>query len=68
MTTRTPTNFGPRLRAIRTKAGLTRAELAERAAITRQQVYKLEDGTNEPAWGNVLAIARALGVTPDAFL
>jgi DNA-binding XRE family transcriptional regulator len=68
MTTRTSTNFGRKLRAIRTKAGLSCAELAAEAAISRQQLYKLESGAYEPTWGTVLVVAKALSVTPDAFL
>src|SRR5262245_54646362 len=61
-------NFGPRLRELRERAGLTQVQLAERAGLHPQGVVKLERGEREPAWGTVLALMEALGVSCDAFL
>jgi transcriptional regulator with XRE-family HTH domain len=60
--------FGERLKLLRTAKGLTLAEVAERAGLHLQTVAKVEYGTREPNWLTVLALAEALGVTPDAFL
>jgi transcriptional regulator with XRE-family HTH domain len=59
--------FGPKLRELREAARLTQAELAERAGLHPQGVVKLERGEREPAWGTVLALAAALGVSVEAF-
>jgi DNA-binding XRE family transcriptional regulator len=62
-----PTGFGVRLRALREQAGLTQGALAERAGCNPFTVAKLEGGRQEPAWPLVLALARALGVSCEAF-
>jgi transcriptional regulator with XRE-family HTH domain len=62
-----PTGFGARLRALREQAGLTQGVLAERAGCNPFTVAKLEGGRQEPAWPLVLALARALGVSCEAF-
>jgi transcriptional regulator with XRE-family HTH domain len=61
-------NFGPRLRELRERAGLTQVQLAEKAGLHPQGVIKLERGEREPAWGTVLALMDALGVSCQAFL
>jgi transcriptional regulator with XRE-family HTH domain len=62
-----PTGFGGRLRVLREKAGLSQRELAEKAGCNQFTVAKLERGAQEPAWPLVLALAKALGVTCEAF-
>jgi transcriptional regulator with XRE-family HTH domain len=59
--------FGPRLKQLREGAGLTQAQLAERAGLHPQGIVKLERNEREPAWGTVLALADALGVSCDDF-
>jgi transcriptional regulator with XRE-family HTH domain len=59
--------FGVRLRELREAAGLTQAQLAERAGLHPQGVVKLERGEREPAWSTLLALADALGVSVSAF-
>jgi transcriptional regulator with XRE-family HTH domain len=59
--------FGARLRALREHAGLTQAQLAERAGLHTQGIVKLERGERKPAWETVLALADALGLTCQAF-
>lgn len=54
--------FGPQLRALRERAGLTQQQLAERAGLHRQGIVKLERGEREPAWSTLLALAVALKV------
>ncbi len=65
---RRATGFAARLRALRAQAGLTLAELAERAGMHLQGLAKLEAGTREPQWGTVIALAEALRVEVTAFL
>ncbi len=59
--------FAGRLRELRTEAGLTQEQLAEMAGVQRDAVARWERGTREPSWGNVVALADALGVSCDAF-
>ena len=62
-------HFGQRLRQLREEAGLSQAELWDRAGVSRGTGEKIEAGiTRSPGWDQVLRFARALGVTPDAFL
>jgi transcriptional regulator with XRE-family HTH domain len=61
------TGFAARLREQRTAAGLTQAELAERAGMHLHGVTKLEQGDREPSWVTVQALARALGVPYAVF-
>lgn len=62
-----PTGFGGRLRRVRVAAGLSQEQLAERAGCHPMTVAKLERGAQEPAWPLVLALAKALGATCEAF-
>jgi putative transcriptional regulator len=59
--------FGGRLKAMRTGAGLTQQQLADRAGLSLRAVTQWERGVREPSWGNVLALASALGVDCTAF-
>ena len=61
------TAFGARVRELREAAGLSQQALADLAGMHRQGVHKLEAGEREPAWGSVLALAKALGVSVAAF-
>lgn len=53
-------HFGDRLRALRTAAGLTQEQLAERAALDRKTVIRIEGGIHSPALDKVFVLARAL--------
>ncbi|AKM33107.1 transcriptional regulator [Pandoraea faecigallinarum] len=50
--------------AARKDAGLTQAELAERAGLSRMTVQKMESGALDPRVSTVLESARALGLEP----
>lgn len=54
-----------RLRRRRQEAGLTQAELAERAGVSRQLVAAVEAGQNAPAVDAALGLARALSSTVE---
>lgn len=48
----------------RKDAGLTQAELADRAGLSRMTVQKMESGTLDPRLSTLLEMARALGLEP----
>jgi transcriptional regulator with XRE-family HTH domain len=60
--------FAAKLKAIRTRMGLTQEQLAEKAGLHLGAIFKLEQGRREPAWSTVQALCRALGVRCDEFL
>jgi transcriptional regulator with XRE-family HTH domain len=62
-----PTGFGGRLKRLREERALTQQDLAERSGCHAMTITKLERGVQEPAWPLVLALAKALGVTCEAF-
>lgn len=62
------TGFGDRLRVIREEQGWSLDELAERSGVHRQSIWKMERQHRDPAWSTVLALAAALGVTPNDFV
>ena len=55
-----------RLKAVRTEAGLTQAELAERAGVSRKTVNTVENGVFTPSVLVALSLARALDTTVEA--
>jgi transcriptional regulator with XRE-family HTH domain len=55
--------MGRRLKKLREARDLSRAELAERAGISREYVRKLEAGRQDPTVGTLQKIARALRVS-----
>jgi transcriptional regulator with XRE-family HTH domain len=59
--------FAARLRELREAAGLTQAQLAERAGLHKLTVAKLEQGIREPSWATVLVLSDALGLECTAF-
>lgn len=65
---RNPGRFGARLRAYREAAGYTQDELAKAAGVAKPTLFRYEAGLTEPPWSVVVALAAALGKTPDAFL
>jgi transcriptional regulator with XRE-family HTH domain len=60
--------FGRRLRELRKSKGMSQEELGEAAGGMKvSAISRLEAGERTPSWETVLALAAALGVTPDAF-
>ncbi len=53
--------FAQRLKAFRLAAGLTKAELAERAGLREQALRQYEDGGREPRWRQLVLLVRVLG-------
>lgn len=54
-----------RLRTAREIKGLSVAELATAAGVTKTTVYRIEAGTHAPQMSTARALAAALGVTAD---
>jgi transcriptional regulator with XRE-family HTH domain len=57
-------SFGKRVRELRTQAGLSQEELAERAQISVDFVSLIERGINAPSFETLARLSRALGVSP----
>jgi len=61
--------FGERLRMARRKAGLTQKQLGDAVGMTKGSISGLENGSSKnPSAGNLLPIAKALGVNPEWLL
>ena len=60
--------FAGRLCKLRERAGLTTYALAKKCGLSKQALYRLEEGKNEPAWQTVQLIAKALGLDCRAFV
>ena len=56
--------FGARLRTLRTAAGLTQEQLAERLGVDRKSISRLENGRTSPALDVVFETAVGLDVPP----
>jgi putative transcriptional regulator len=57
--------LGSRLKEARTAAGLTQADLAELAGVSRKTVNTVENGVFIPSTVLALGLARALGTTVE---
>ena len=55
-------HFGQELRRLRIAAGLTQAELAERAGVSRRWISRAERGHGGGEIGNLMKVVRALGL------
>jgi transcriptional regulator with XRE-family HTH domain len=55
--------MGKTVRQLRLAKGLSQAELAKRAGLSREYVNKIEAGKYDPPLSTINAIAEALGVT-----
>lgn len=57
--------LGSSLKEVRTAAGLTQAELAERAGVSRKTINTVENGVFVPSTLLALQLSRALGTTVE---
>jgi transcriptional regulator with XRE-family HTH domain len=64
----TPKQHGARLRALREKAGLTVQELADRAGVHFNSIYRLENGGRRIGLAMIHALAEALRCPPAALM
>lgn len=60
--------FAANLRRVRTKAGVSQEELAQRCELHRTEVSLLERAGREPRLGTIAKLAGALGTTPAVLL
>jgi transcriptional regulator with XRE-family HTH domain len=60
--------FAARLKELRDQAGLTQQDLGERAGLSKAGIADLEQGRRRPAWETVVALCKALAISPDTFL
>jgi transcriptional regulator with XRE-family HTH domain len=62
--TPTPRQIGRRLKALRTKQGLSQYALAQatKPPVSREYIRQLEAGTSDPTIGMLQRLAKALGV------
>ena len=63
MGTDLPRRLGNRIRKLRSQAGLTQAQLADRAGLSDEFMSRLERGKKSPSLATAGRIAEALGVT-----
>lgn len=56
---------GYRIRQMRKNKGVSQKDLAKTVGVSQASITYWESDANEPAGGNLLALARAMGVTPD---
>jgi transcriptional regulator with XRE-family HTH domain len=61
-------HFGQRIRAIRTKQGISQEKLAELSGLHRTYISTLELGKRNISLKNIYTLAKALGVPPDELL
>lgn len=59
--------FAARLKQAREAAGFTMKELSEEVGVSANAIKKYEHGENMPSSGNLLKLARALGVRSEYF-
>lgn len=59
---------GDRLKLIRELRGLSQDDLAQRAKMHKQQIYRYEKGESDPTSDTILRIAEALEVSTDYLL
>jgi transcriptional regulator with XRE-family HTH domain len=59
--------FGERLRELRQAAGLSQPQLADAAGVPVGSIRNYEQGQREPYWFVVFKLAKALGVSCEAF-
>lgn len=62
---RKPEPFAAVLARLRKAVGLSQAELARKAGLSRMGLFNLERGEREPTWRTVQALADALDVPTD---
>ncbi len=67
MRTDLPKRLGNRIRELRTRAGLTQAQLADRVDVSHEFMSRLERGLKAPSLATIEKIAKALGIALSEF-
>ncbi|MGD0921678.1 MAG: helix-turn-helix transcriptional regulator [Terriglobia bacterium] len=62
-----PKLFGKRVRAVRKAAKITQEEAAEAAGLNPKYLGEIERGEKRPSFEAILALAKALRVSPAVF-
>lgn len=62
------TAIGARLRAYRQAKDLTQSAIGQSLGVTFQQIQKYENGKNRISGSSIVAICRALNITPNELL
>ena len=62
------TALGAAIQTLRTQAGLSEPELADRAEVEIPLIGELEQGRREPTWGELRRIAQGLGTPLEQLL
>ncbi len=57
--------LGAAIRQAREEAGLSQAQLAVHAGLAVGTLTRLENGSRDPSWSSLKALARALGLPLD---
>ena len=63
-----PCFFGAALTRIRNSLRISRYEVAKRAGLSEEYLYKLEKSFREPRAGMIVRLGRALGIPPGELL
>lgn len=58
--------LGKAVKALREKAGIDQATLADKSELPTSLIAEIESGRSDPTWGDMRKIAAALGVTLEA--
>lgn len=62
-----PGFFAERLKALRTKAGLSQRELSRRSGVAVSTIRQFEYGLRQPTYGTLVKLAQGLGLSLEAF-
>lgn len=62
-----PKEIGAAIKRLRLERSLTQERLAERLDISLSMMKQIESGGKVKGWSRIVNVARALGVTPNAF-
>lgn len=68
MTTKSPSAFSQNLARIRKQRGLSQADLAEKAGLSRRMINHYETQAVQPPIDKIEAIAAALGIKPSQLI
>ena len=62
-----PKLFGKRVRSVRRAAKITQEDAAERAQLNAKYLGEIERGEKRPSFEAIMALAKALHISPAAF-